>query len=347
MRRSHVDLYRCPLSRKPLALTGDAQPGSDTIQSAQLVAPSGASYPVRDGIPDFVLPDQLDPVEKDTQKEYDYVAEEFYDNAVDWLFASYYEDEGKVREGMIDLLDLRPDSSVLEIGCGTGRDSFRIGKRLDRRGSLFLQDLSRNMVLKTRERLTADAAALGMACDLDYFVSTATHLPFPDRHFDAVYHFGGFNNFGDKKGAMTEMSRIVKLGGKVVVGDESLPPWLEGTEFGEIICTNNSLFRHKVPLESLPEGAREVALRWVLGGCFYVIDFRVADGPPPVNLDLPHKGWRGGTLRSRYFGRLEGVSPEAKKLAIEIVKKRGTSLHDWLDKLIRDEAKRELGESRP
>ena len=63
------------------------------------------------------------------------------------------------------------------------------------------------------------------------------------------------------------MTRVVKQGGRIVFGDESLPPWLEGTEFGEMIVTNNPLFKHKLPLEHLPINAREVTLRWLLGGC--------------------------------------------------------------------------------
>lgn len=72
------------------------------------------------------------------------------------------------------------------------------------------------------------------------------------------------------------MTRIVRQGGRIVFGDEALPPWLEGTEFGEMIVTNNPLFKHKVPLKHLPVNAREVTLRWVLGGCFYLVDFKVA-----------------------------------------------------------------------
>lgn len=289
-----------------------------------------------DGIPDFITPGQLSAVEQETKQQYEeYYTEEFYDNIMDWLFKSFHEDEEKVRETMVDLLDLKPNSRVVEIGCGTGCDSFRIARRLGKDGVFYLQDLSSSMVAITRKKLKAN-------CELNYFVSSARILPFADETFDAVFHFGGFNNFEDPKGTLKEFARITKKGGKVVVGDESVPPWLEGTEFGEIVCTNNPLFKHKAPLQHLPENAREVAVRWLLGSCFYVIDFRVGDGPPPLDLDLPHKGRRGGTMRTRYFGQLEGVTLEAKKLAAEAAAKRGVSLHEWLDTLVRDAAKKDL-----
>src|SRR6266487_68890 len=143
----------------------------------------------------------------------------------------------------------------------------------------------------------------------------------------------------EPKKTLAEITRIVKQGGRVVFGDEALPPWLDGTEFGEMIIANNPLFKHKVPLEYLPLNAREVTLRWVLGGCFYLIDFKVGDGPPPADIDLPHKGWRGGTMRTRYYGRLEGVTPEARRMAIEAAKTQGVSVHEWLDLVVRRAAR--------
>ena len=38
---------------------------------------------------------------------------------------------------MIDLLRLTPEAKVLEIGAGTGRDSFRIARKLGPSGTLF------------------------------------------------------------------------------------------------------------------------------------------------------------------------------------------------------------------
>ena len=64
--------------------------------------------------------------------------------------------------------------------------------------------------------------------------------------------------------------------------------------------------------------------------------------PPSLNLDLPHKGWRGGTLRSRYFGQLDGVSPDTKEMVIRAAKQSGTSLHQWLNETLSSAAKNEV-----
>ena len=127
---------------------------------------------------------------------------------------------------MVDLLDIKADAVILEVGCGTGRDSFRIARRLGEKGVLFLQDLSRNMVVKTRQKLTHDYKEPGLSCELNYFVSNAANLPFPDDYFDALFHFGGFNNFGNPQKTLEEFSRIVKKGGKVVlVTNHCHPGW--------------------------------------------------------------------------------------------------------------------------
>ena len=68
--------------------------------------------------------------------------------------------------------------------------------------------------------------------------------------------------------------------------------------------------------------------------------FAKGEGPPPLNLDLPHQGWRGGTMRSRYYGVLEGVTPEAKALARDAAAADGLSVHEWLDRLVRNAAAR-------
>jgi ubiquinone/menaquinone biosynthesis C-methylase UbiE len=345
MKRELLQVYVCPVSHTALTVSEGGLPRSAELTEGELVSESGQPYRIRRGVPVFVPSSMLTQTEQETQAEYDASAEQKYDAAVDWQFRSFYENEDDVRERMIDLLLLKPDARVLEIGCGTGRDSFRIARRLSEQGELFVQDLSEQMVFKTQQRLGAERRKLGLSASVDYFVSTARLLPFPDGFFDAVFHFGGFNNFSEPKNTLAEMTRIVKNDGRVVFGDEALPPWLEGTEFGEMIVTNNPLFKNKVPLECLPQNAREVTLRWVLGGCFYLIDFKVGDGPPRVDMDLPHQGWRGGTMRTRYYGRLEGVTPEAREMAIEAAKARGVSVHEWLDSLVRSAARLDLERS--
>jgi ubiquinone/menaquinone biosynthesis C-methylase UbiE/uncharacterized protein YbaR (Trm112 family) len=331
-----VDLLRCPHTRSFLRLA-DPELRGDVVVSGKLVSAESREYPIENGVPDFVDPSVLSVIESRTKAEYDRVADGIYDVAVDWQFAAMYEDENAVRESMIDRLELKPAAAVLEVGCGTGRDSFRLARRLDAGGRLHMQDLSRGMVHACAQKMAEYQRTGLFACSLEYSVANATSLPFADDQFDAVFHFGGFNQFGDLKKGAAELTRVAKPGARIVIGDEAVAPWLRGTEFEAIVVTNNPLFKAEAPLDALPVGARNVSVQWMIGNCFYLIAFTKGDGPPPLNLDLPHRGWRGGTMRTRYFGSLEGVTPEAKALAVDAAKKSGLSVHEWLDRLIKSQ----------
>jgi ubiquinone/menaquinone biosynthesis C-methylase UbiE len=335
MDSSEVQLYRSPASHSMLSLQGDS-----------LVSAEGRRFSIENGVPNLVWPLDLSGIETKTKVEYDRVAERIYDAALDWQFAALYEDEETVRELMVGMLDPEPGARILEVGCGTGRDSFRLARRLDASGELFLQDLSPAMVHTCVKRMTEYDREMHFKCRLRYSISNATYLPFPSDFFDAVFHFGGFNEFSDTKKTGEEFARVVKPGGTVLFGDESVGPWLREVDFGKIVTTNNPLFAHKLPLESIPVCARDVNVRWIMANCFYVITFKKGDGPPPLNLDLIHQGWRGGTMRSRYYGVMEGVTPEAKELARQAAASAGVSIHEWLDRLVRSQASIDLAKNR-
>ena len=335
MKPSDAEYYRAPESHAALRLEGD-----------HLVAADGGRFPVENGVPNLLWPPSLSEIEAKTKSEYDRVAEHIYDNALNWQFAALHDDEETTRELMVNMLDLKPGARVLEVGCGTGRDSYRLARRLDASGELFLQDLSSGMVHTCVKRMAEYDREMKFKCKLHYSIANAMFLPFPDDFFDAVFHFGGFNEFSDGKKSAADFARVVKPGGRVLFGDESVGPWLRDEEFGKIVTTNNALFAHKLPLESIPPCARDVAVRWIMANCFYVISFVKGDGPPPLNLDLKHQGWRGGSMRSRYFGVMEGVSPEAKELAKQAAARSGVSIHDWLDRLVRHQAGLDLDPDR-
>src|SRR3546814_10251855 len=142
-----------------------------------------------------------------------------YRNFLDWLFATVGEDETLVRRSMLARLDLAPGKRVLVTGCGLGEDLPLVLDAIGDSGVVYAQDLSREMVAFSCLRLAADAGGATPA-NLFFSVSDACHLPFEDRFFDDAFHFGGINLFDDVEGAIGEMNRVVKPGGRVVFGDE-------------------------------------------------------------------------------------------------------------------------------
>lgn len=335
MKREQVGLYVCPESRMPLKVRPGVVAADGEIVSGVLVSETGNEYPIQKGLPDLTYPRELAEKDEYARTFYDARAEA-YDQNLHLTFKTHCEDEQKLRNQFIDALALQPHHRVLEVSCGTGRDSEIISQRLGLEGQLCLQDIASGMLERCRQRLA------GKAVPTSYSLSNACYLPYPDKYFDAVYSFGGLGEFSDIKRSLAEMVRVSKVGAKIVVGDESMPPWLRETEFAKIFITTNKQFLAPLPLEQMPIEARDVCLRWVIGGVFYLIEFTVGEGEPDADFDFEIPGPKGGTYRTRYLGQLEGVTPETKRLAELAREKKDVSLHKWLDAVVREAALRDL-----
>lgn len=292
MKRQSLSVFRDPEQNGQLRLAEIGKMDEDELVEGRLESESGGQYFVKNGIVDFTHPAMLLGNDAEIAEKYNDYAN-FYDTGLNWLFESFYEDEMSTRSRMLDLLHLKHDSKVLETGAGTGRDSHLIAKRLSPEGQLHIQDISRGMLERCRTRIGK------VRPSIEYLLGNASYLPYADDYFDACYHFGGLNTFTEKSKAISEMARVTKPGGRVVFGDESVPPWLVDTEFGRVLINANPLYKHAAPLDCLPACARNVNMQWVIGGVFYLISFDVGVGQPPVDLDLPIPG-KGDSLRKRY-----------------------------------------------
>ncbi len=334
VRFGEENFYVDPVTLESLTLA-NAVRDSDEVISGVLLSPSGHRFEICNGVPNLVYPFELPTADREALQQSEERVDG-YDRYLPLTFNTYGEDEQSVRNAMIDKLDLRPGSIVLETGAGTGRDSEIIAQRLGADGKLYIQDLSPSFLDKNIGRMRDGNTHVEPALANGYY------LPFAENSFDACYHFGGINAFGDIKRAFSEMARVTKPGGKVVVGDESMPPWLRETEFGRILMNSNPEFTYPLPLDKLPVEARKPRLEWIIGGVFYVIDFVVGEGEPYADFDFPIPGVRGGTHRTRFYGQLEGITPEAKRLAYEARAKTGKSMHQWLDDVVTQAAIRDI-----
>lgn len=311
--------FVCPATRQPLYAAGDV-----------LVTMDGRRYPIRDGVPELIAEEQRAAVQTAHGQDYYRARARDYDAGMEILFRTFHADEAAVRARMLEWFAVSNVDRVLETGCGTGRDSVGLAALCRR---LYATDVSREMVDVCRQRL-ADAGTDGERVTL--CVSDAAALPFADRFFDAAYHFGGINEFPDIRRSLAEMTRVVRPGGRVLVGDEGMAPWLFDTDFARILINTKSLHRHQPPLALLPIDARDVELHWILGGAFYVIAFTVGEGEPALDIDVEFPGPRGGSHRTRYYGKLEGVDPRLRQQVVEAAARDGVSVVAWLERMLED-----------
>ncbi|WP_209439484.1 class I SAM-dependent methyltransferase [Kitasatospora phosalacinea] len=111
---------------------------------------------------------------------------------------------------------LRPQRGerVLEIGPGTGLQSLRTAPRLGPEGRLDVVDVQQEML----DHVMARAAREGVT-GIVPTRSDAGALPFPDGAFDAAYLVTALGETPDPGTTLTELRRVVRSGGRVVVGE--------------------------------------------------------------------------------------------------------------------------------
>lgn len=197
------------------------------------------------------------------QQTYDRIA-----GSYDWqlrLFTLLIEAwEPRERRKLVQRLNLRQGQSVLEVSVGTGSNLHLLMEAVGT-GKIVGLDLSQGMLAQCRRKMVR----LGIGAPI--VRGEAAHLPVADESFDAALHYGGINEFGDKKLAMDEMVRVVKPGGAVVIGDEGLPPDKRNTLRSRLLLRFNPLFAHEPPMDMLPAGLMDVKLEWFWGGAFWMI----------------------------------------------------------------------------
>jgi len=322
--------YVCPRTKKPLSVN---------TEGTGLVTQDGFSYPlmnVGNGIPNFLSAYALGDLQKINLNIYNQsFSVERYRNELDWLYATFGEDESSFRQRNLGKLDIHPGHKILVTGCGLGSDIKPIAQAVGIEGEVYAQDLAPEMVIAAANYAKSFPFDTG---NIHFSISDAQSLPFADGFFDGVFHFGGINLFDNIRLSIGEMARVAKPGGRVVFGDESVGPWLRDTDYGRAAICNNSLWKVQTPIDLLPPNATDVNLTWVFGNCFYLISFQVSVNGPYLNMDVPHIGPRGGSMRTRYYGQLEGVSAASKNFVLEDAKKRKISVFQWLEEAIQEKS---------
>ena len=118
------------------------------------------------------------------------------------------------RERLMATLAPKPDERILEIGPGTGYYTLDVARALQPTGSLDIFDLQQEML----DHTMAQAGEAG----LDNLVpqqGNAEKLPHDEASFDGAYLVTVLGEIPDRAAALRELHRVLKPGGRLVVGE--------------------------------------------------------------------------------------------------------------------------------
>jgi ubiquinone/menaquinone biosynthesis C-methylase UbiE len=118
------------------------------------------------------------------------------------------------RARLREILEPRPGERMLEVGPGTGYYALPVAGWLAPDGRLDVVDLQQEMLDHTSGR--AREQGIG---NLVPTCADATSLPFQDDSFDAAYLVAVLGEIPDQGAALRELRRVVKPGGRIVVGE--------------------------------------------------------------------------------------------------------------------------------
>lgn len=113
----------------------------------------------------------------------------------------------------IELSGIRPGKVVLDLAGGTGDLTKAFAKRVGKTGKVVLADINENMVRVGRDRMINE----GIIGNVEYAITNAEALTFPDNTFDLVTIAFGLRNVTNKDKALAEIYRVLKPGGQLMV----------------------------------------------------------------------------------------------------------------------------------
>jgi SAM-dependent methyltransferase len=118
------------------------------------------------------------------------------------------------RDRLRQILAPEPGERVLEVGPGTGYYTLDMAAWVGPEGEVEILDVQKEMLDHTMR----GAEERGVS-NLKPTLADATAMPYEDASFDAAYLVTVLGEVPDQGGALAELARVLKPGGRLVVGE--------------------------------------------------------------------------------------------------------------------------------
>lgn len=115
-----------------------------------------------------------------------------------------------------DLAQLAPGARALDVACGTGDLALELADRVGPGGEVIACDFSERMLELARKKGAARPT-------VRFEWANALELPYADDEFAAATVGFGVRNFSDLERGLSELARVVRRGGHVVILEMTTP----------------------------------------------------------------------------------------------------------------------------
>jgi demethylmenaquinone methyltransferase/2-methoxy-6-polyprenyl-1,4-benzoquinol methylase len=154
---------------------------------------------------------------------------------------------------LVALAAPQPGEKALDVCCGTGDLAFLLARR---GAEVTAVDFSEAMLVVARERFKVQGSKFKVQGLLEFRDGDALALPFDDGSFDIVTVGYGLRNLSSWEAGLSEMWRVTKPGGRLLVLDFGKPDnalwrrayfaylrWLVPV-FGKLFCGDSPAYRY-------------------------------------------------------------------------------------------------------
>ncbi len=162
----------------------------------------------------------------------------------------------KWRKKVIKIVAEKNPESILDIATGTGDLAIKFAEKTTASKIVGL-DISEGMLAVARKKVTGKP----ISKNVEFVKADSEALPFQDNYFDAITVSFGIRNFENLEKGLSEILRVLKIGGIFVILETSVPtkfPFKQGYNFYSkmILPLVGKLFsKDKVAYKYLSESA--------------------------------------------------------------------------------------------
>src|SRR5262249_7573730 len=121
----------------------------------------------------------------------------------------------ELRRRTVEMARIQPGERVLDVGCGTGTLAVEVARRVGRTGYVAGIDPAAEQIARAR------AKAARRNLPIDFQIGVIEQLPFSDQSFDVVFSTLMMHHLPAplKRQGLAEIARVLKPGGRLVIGD--------------------------------------------------------------------------------------------------------------------------------